>query len=84
MNKNKEDLVNYLVKDYCFINDEVEILIHQAVLTNIFRSVLSKRKTSYRIVKSGSVSDDTILVPDTQADTVEDNITANTIRHNKN
>lgn len=48
---------------------------------NIIRSVLFKVKTSYRIVKSDSVGDATILVHDTQVDFEESYTTANTIIH---
>ena len=41
------------------------------------------RKTSYRTVKSNSFDDATILLPDTQVDTKEDDITANTIIHRR-
>ena len=45
--------------------------------------MLYNGKTSYRIVKSNSDSEATILVPDTQVDTEEYDITANTIIHNE-
>ena len=44
--------------------------------------MLFNGKTSYRIVKSDSFDDATTLLPDTQVDTEEDDITANTIIHN--
>ena len=72
-----------MVKDYRCTNDEEEILIDQAVQTNIIRSVLFNGKTSYRIVKSDSVGYATILIPDTQMDKEKDDITANAILHNK-
>ena len=74
--------MNYLVKDYRFTNDEAEILIDQAVPTNI-RSVLLHGKASYRNVKSDSVGNATILIPYTQVDTEEDDITANMILNGK-
>ena len=54
-------------------------MIDQAVQTNFIRSVLFNGKTSYRIVKSVGFDDATILLPDTQVDTEEDDITTNTI-----
>ena len=45
--------------------------------------MLYNGKTSYRIIKSNSDSEATILVPDTQVDTEEYDITANTIIHNE-
>ena len=56
-------------------------MIDQPVQTNIIRSVLFKVKTSYRIVKSDSVGDATILVHDTQVDFEENYTTAKTIIH---
>ena len=52
LGQNQVNLVNYLVKEYSFTNDEVETLIDQAVQTNVIRSVSFNGKTSYRIVKS--------------------------------
>ena len=71
LGENQENLVNYLVKDYRFANDEAEILIDQAIHTNVIRSVLFNAKTFYRVVKSDSVGDVTILVPDSQVDIEE-------------
>ena len=52
LGQNQVNLVNYLIKEYSFTNDEVETLIDQAVQTNVIRSVSFNGKTSYRIVKS--------------------------------
>ena len=71
--------MNSLVKDYSFTNDEAESLIDQAVQTNVIRSVLFNGKTFYGIAKLDSFDDVTILLSDTQEDTEEDDITANTI-----
>ena len=72
-----------MVKEYSFIHAEAETLMDQAVQSNVVRSMLFNGKTSYRIVKSDSFDDATILLPDTQVDTEEDDIAANTIIHNK-
>ena len=45
LGENQENFVNYLVKDYRFANDEVEILIDQAIHTNVIRSVLFNATT---------------------------------------
>ena len=45
--------------------------------------MLFNGKASYRIVKSDSVSDATMLIPDTQVDTEKNNITLNTIIHSE-
>ena len=83
LGQNQVNLVHYLVMDYNFTNDEAETLTDHAVQTNVIRSVLSNEKTSYRIVKSDSFDDITILLPDTKADTEEDDIIANTTIHNE-
>ena len=46
--------------------------------------MLLHEKTSYRIVKSDSFDDATILLPDTQVGIEEDDINTNTIIHNEN
>ena len=79
LGQNQENLVNYLVKDYSFSNDEVEILIVDAVKANAIKSVIFNGKTSYRIVKTDNVSDATVLYPDTQEETPEDITTEDTI-----
>ena len=56
LGQNQVNLMNYLVKDYSFTNDEAETLIDQAVQTNVIRSVLFNRKPSNRIVKSVHLS----------------------------
>ena len=57
-------------------------MIGQAVQTNVIRSVLFNRKTYYKIAESDSFEDAIILLPNTQGDTEEDDITGNTIIHN--
>ena len=68
-----------MAKDYSLSNDEVEILIVNAVKVNAIESVIFNRKTSYRIVKTDNVSDTTALFPDTQEETPEDITTEDTI-----
>ena len=53
--QDQENLVHYLVKDYSFSNDEVGILIVDAVKANVIKSVIFNGKTSYRIVKTDNV-----------------------------
>ena len=79
LGQNQENLVNYLVKDYRFSNDEAEILIVDAVKANAIKSVIFNGKKSYRIVKTDNVSDATVLFPDTQEETPEDITTEDTI-----
>ena len=74
LKQNQENLVNYLVKDYSFSNDEAEILIVNAVKANTIKSVIFNGKTSYRIAKTDNDSDATLLLPNTQ-EQVPENIT---------
>ena len=46
LGQNQENLVHYLVKDYGFSNDEVEILIVDALKANAIKSVIFNGKTS--------------------------------------
>ena len=77
--QNKENLVNYLVKCYRFLNDEAGILIVDAVKANAIKSVIFNVKTSYRIVKTDNDSDATVLFPDIQEETPEYITIKNTI-----
>ena len=67
MDKTKK-ISELLGKRLSCTNSKAEILIDQAVQTNIIRSVLFNAKTSYRIEKSDIVGEATILVPETQED----------------
>ena len=77
--QNKENLVNYLVKCYRFLNDEAGILIVDAVKANAIKSVIFNVKASYRIVKTDNDSDATVLFPDIQEETPEYITIKNTI-----
>ena len=72
LEQNQQNLVNDLVKDYSFSNDEAEILIVDAVKANAIKSVIFNRKTSHRILKTDNVIDAMVLFPDTQEETPED------------
>ena len=62
-----------------------EHLIDEAVQANIVKSIMFNGKISYRIVKTDSVDDATILVSNTQVDNSEDERTdANTISLEEN
>ena len=67
LGQNQENLVNYLLKDYSFSNDE-----EKDAKVNVIKSVIFNKKTSYRIVKTGNVSDARVLFPDIQEDTPDD------------
>ena len=72
LGQNQENLVHYLAKDYSFSNDEADILIKDVVKTNAIKSVIFKKKTFYRILKTDNVSDGTVLFLDTKEKTPED------------
>ena len=46
-------------------------------MCNIIKSVIFNGKVSYRIVRMDSVTDDTVLAPDTQEITIKDNCDEN-------
>ena len=69
LGQNQENLVNCLVKDYSFLNDETDILTIETAKANAFKSVIFNKKTSYRNVKTDNVSHATVLFPDTQEKT---------------
>ena len=69
---NYDNLMNFLVKDYECSPEIVENLIEEAVEANIVKSIIFNGKKSYRVVKTDSFDDDTILVPHTQTGNSED------------
>ena len=80
LGQNQDNLKNFLVKDYEYSPELAENLIDEAVQANIVKSIMFNGKISYRIVKTDSVDDATISVPDAQVDNLEDERTdANTI-----
>ena len=62
----------FLVKDSEHSPEFAENFIDEAVQANIVKSIMFNRIISYRIVKTDSADDATILVPDTQVDKSED------------
>ena len=59
--QNKDNLINYLSKDYGYSKESANKVIEKAV--KMVRIVLFNRKNSYRIVENG---ENTIVVPETQ------------------
>ena len=72
LGQNHDNLMNFLVKDYECSPEIAENLIEEAVETNIVKSIIFNGKKSYRVVKTDSFDDATILVPDTQTGNSED------------
>ena len=60
------------MKDYEYSPELAENLIDEAFQANIVKSIMLNGKNSYRIVRTDSVDDATILVPDTQVNNSED------------
>ena len=85
LGQNQDNLKSFLVKDYEYSPELAENLIDEAVQANIIKSIMFNGKISYRIVKTDSVDDATILVSNTQVDNSEDERTdANTISLEEN
>ena len=72
LGQNQNNLKNFLIKNYKYSPELAENLIGEAVQTNIVKSIMSNSNSPYRIVKSDSTDDATILLPDMQADNSED------------
>ena len=68
LGQNQDNLKSFLVKDCEYTPELAEHLIDEAVQANIVKSIMFKGKISCRIVKTDSVDDATISVPDTQDD----------------
>ena len=68
LGQNRDNLMNFFVKDYECSPEIAENLIE----ANIVKSIIFNGKKSYRVVKTDSFDDVTILVPDTQTGNSED------------
>ena len=72
LGQNQDNLKSFLVKDYEYSPELAENVIDKAVQANIVKSIMFNGKISYRIVKTDSVDDATISVPDGQVDNSKD------------
>ena len=72
LGQNHDNLMNFLVKDYECSPEIAENIIEEVVEANIVKSIIFNGKKSYRVVKTDSIDDATILVPDTQTRNSED------------
>ena len=63
LGQNKDNLINYLSKDYGYNKESANKVIEKAVKENVVRIVLFNGKNSYRIVENG---ENTMIVPETQ------------------
>ena len=63
LGQNKDNLINYLSKDYGYSKESANKVIEKAVKGNVVRIVLFNGNNSYRIVENG---ENTMIVPETQ------------------
>ena len=77
LGQNPDNLTRFLIKYFGFEKEDADKLIEETVCANIIKSVIFNGKVSYRIVRMDSVTDDTVLAPDTQEITIKDNCDEN-------
>ena len=77
LGQNPDNLTRFLIKYFGFEKEDADKLIEETVCANIIKSVIFNDKVSYRIVRMDSVTDDTVLAPDTQEITIKDNCDEN-------
>ena len=77
LGQNPDNLTRFLIKYFGFEKEDAGKLIEETVCANIIKSVIFNGKVSYRIVRMDSVTDDTVLAPDTQEITIKDNCDEN-------
>ena len=73
LGQNPDNLISFLIKDFGYKKEDADKLIEEAICANVIKSVIFNGKVSYRIVRTNSVTDDTVLAPDTQEITMKDN-----------
>ena len=73
LGQNPDNLISFLIKDFGYKKEDADKLIEEAICPNVRKSVIFNGKVSYRIVKTDSVTEDTVLAPDTQEITRKDN-----------
>ena len=61
--QSKDNLINYLGKDYGYNKESANKVIEKAIKENVVRIDLFNRKNSYRIVENG---ENTMIVPESQ------------------
>ena len=72
LGQNPDNLTRFLIKDFGY-EKKADKLIEEAICANVIKYVIFNGKVSYRVVRTDSVRDDTVLAPDTQEITMEDN-----------
>ena len=73
LEQNPDNLTRFLIKDFGYKKEDADKLIEEAICANVIKSVIFNGKVSYRIVRADSVTDDTVLAPDSQEISMKDN-----------
>ena len=73
LGQNPDNLTRFLIKDFGYKNEDADKLMEEDICANVIKSAIFNGKVSYRMVRTDSVADDTVLAPDTQEITMKDN-----------
>ena len=73
LGQNPDNLTRSLIKDFRYEKEDADKLIEDAICANIIKSFIFNGKVSFRIVRTDSVTDDTVVAPDTLEITMKDN-----------
>ena len=65
LGQNPDNLKQFLMKDFNYECEEAMKLIDEAINTNIIKSITFNGKVAYRIIKSDSIVEDTVIIPET-------------------
>ena len=65
LSQNPDNLKQFLMKDFNYECEEAMKLIDEAINTNI-KSITFNGKVAYRIIKSDSIVEDTVIIPETE------------------
>ena len=66
LSQNPDNLKQFLMKDFNYECEEAMKLIDEAINTNIIKSTTFNGKVAYRIIKSDSIVEDTVIIPETE------------------
>ena len=66
LGQNPDNLKKFLMKDFNYECEEAMKLIDEAINTNIIKSITFNGKVAYRIIKSDSIVEDTVIIPETE------------------
>ena len=66
LGQNPDNLKQFLMKDFNYECEEEMKLIDEAINTNIIKSITFNGKVAYRIIKSDSIVEDAVIIPETE------------------